>query len=262
MLKAMRSASSGMIAQQMNVDNIANNLANVATTGFKRSKVEFQDVLYQNYRKAGTQTAIGSEVPANLAIGYGTRAVATVREFSVGDFQNTGNPLDMAISGNGFFQIQMPDGTTGYTRDGAFKLSAEGQLVTADGFYLQPEITVPEDATAIHVGLDGTISVMIVGSEESQDIGQVELARFVNPGGLAAVGHNLFTQTGASGNPIIATPGTEGMGKIDQGYIELSNVKVVDEMVNMIVAQRAYELNSKVIKTSEDMMQISNNLKR
>ncbi len=262
MLKAMRSATSGMVAQQMNIDNIANNLANVQTTGFKRSKVEFQDVLYQNYRKAGTSTAVGSMVPTNLAIGYGTRPVATVREFSVGDMQGTGNPLDLAISGNGFFQILMPDGTTGYSRDGALKLSAEGQLVNNDGFFLFPEITIPEDATAVNVGLDGEVQVMVIGSEDALTVGQIELARFINPAGLSAVGRNLYTPTSASGDPIIGNPSQEGLGKIDQGYLEISNVKVVDEMVNMIIAQRAYELNSKVIKTSEDMMQISNNLKR
>jgi flagellar basal-body rod protein FlgG len=262
MLKAMRSASSGMMAQQMNIDNIANNLANVQTTGFKRSRVEFQDVLYQNFRRAGTSTAVGSIVPTNLDVGYGTRPVATVREFSVGDFQGTGNPLDMAISGNGFFQITMPDGNVAFTRDGAFKMSAEGQVVNADGFFMYPELTIPEDATAISIGLDGEVQVMVIGSEETQTVGQVELARFVNPAGLSAVGHNLFVQTSASGNPIVGNPTEEGLGKIDQGYLEISNVRVVDEMVNMIVAQRAYELNSKVIKTSEDMMQISNNLKR
>lgn len=262
MLKAMRTASSGMIAQQMNVDNIANNLANVQTTGFKRSKVEFQDVLYQNFRKAGTSTAIGSRVPVNLAIGYGARPVATVREFSVGELQNTGNPLDLSISGNGFFQITMPDGTTAYTRDGAFKLSAEGQMVTSDGFFLDPEISIPEDATAVSIGIDGEVQVMLIGSEEPTVVGQIELVRFVNPAGLSAVGHNLYIETSASGAPISGNPSQDGLGKIDQGYLEMSNVRVVDEMVNMIMAQRAYELNSKVIRTSEDMMQISNNLKQ
>jgi flagellar basal-body rod protein FlgG len=262
MIKAMRSAASGMIAQQMNVDNIANNLANVNTNGFKRSRVEFQDVLYQNYRQAGAATAIGSVIPTNLAIGYGTRPVATVREFSVGDLMQTGNPIDMAISGNGFFQITLPDGTTAYTRDGAFKLSAEGQIVTSDGFFLSPEVTIPEDATSIGISIDGEISVLLVGNDEPQVIGQIELARFVNPAGLSAVGHNLYTITGASGSPILGTPTQDGLGKIDQGYLEISNVKVVDEMVNMIVSQRAYELNSKVIQTSEEMTEIANNLKR
>jgi flagellar basal-body rod protein FlgG len=262
MIKAMRTASSGMVAQQMNVDNIANNIANVNTTGFKRSKVEFQDVLYQNLKKAGTATAIGTSAPTNLDVGYGTRAVATVREFSTGDFTMTENPLDMAISGNGFFQIQMPDGTTAFTRDGAMKVSADGRIVTSDGFFLLPELTIPEDATSVSVSIDGDVSVLVIGSDEPQSIGQIELARFINPAGLSAVGHNLYVQTAASGTPITGTPSTDGLGKIDQGYLEISNVNVVDEMVNMIVAQRAYELNSKVIQTSEDMTQIVNNLKR
>ncbi|UCD95225.1 MAG: flagellar basal-body rod protein FlgG [Candidatus Zixiibacteriota bacterium] len=262
MLKAMRTAVTGMTAQQMNVDNIANNLSNVNTTGFKRTRVEFQDILYQNFRKAGTPTAIGTTIPTNLAIGYGTRPVATVRDFSVGDFQHTGNALDMAISGNGFFQITMPDGTISYTRDGGFKISAEGQVVTVDGFFMYPEINIPEDANSIAVSIDGEVSVLLVGNEIPQTIGQIELARFINPAGLSAIGHNLYNQTPASGAPIVGNPAEEGLGKIDQGYLEISNVKVVDEMVNMIVAQRAYELNSKVIQTSEDMLQISNNLKR
>ncbi|MCX6827312.1 MAG: flagellar basal-body rod protein FlgG, partial [candidate division Zixibacteria bacterium] len=244
------------------VDNIANNLANVNTTGFKRSKVEFQDVLYQNLRKAGSATAIGTAAPTNLDIGYGTRAVATVREFSVGDFAQTGSPLDLAISGNGFFQIMMPDGTTAYSRDGALKISAEGKVVTSDGFSLTPEITIPEDATSISVSIDGDVSVQIIGNDTAQSIGNIELAKFINPAGLSAVGHNLYTQTSASGNPVVGAPTEQGLGKIDQGYLEVSNVRVVDEMVNMIVAQRAYELNSKVIQTSDDMTQIANNLKR
>jgi flagellar basal-body rod protein FlgG len=262
MIKAMRTASSGMIAQQMSVDNIANNIANVNTTGFKRSKVEFQDVLYQNLRKAGTATSIGTIAPTNLDVGYGTRAVATVREFSTGDFTMTENPLDLAISGNGFFQIQMPDGTTSYTRDGALKISADGRIVNSDGFFVLPELTVPEDATSVSVSIDGDVSVLVIGNDEPQSIGQIELARFINPAGLSAVGHNLYVQTAASGNPITGNPTSEGLGKIDQGYLEVSNVNVADEMVNMIVAQRAYELNSKVIQTSEDMTQIVNNLKR
>jgi len=197
-----------------------------------------------------------------IVVGYGTKPVATVREFSVGDFQQTGNALDLAISGNGFFQITMPDGTTSYTRDGAFKISADGQVVNADGFYLYPEITIPEDATSVSVGINGEVSVLLVGNDEPQTIGQIELARFINPAGLSAVGHNLYNQTLASGTPILGTPSQDGLGKIDQGYLEISNVEVVDEMVNMIVAQRAYELNSKVVQTSEDMMQVSNNLKR
>jgi len=262
MIKAMHTAASGMTAQQMNVDNIANNLANVSSTGYKRTRVEFQDVLYKNYRRAGSSSTLGATVPTNLAIGYGTKPVSTVREFSVGDLTPTGNPLDLSISGNGFFQITMPDGTTSYTRDGAFKISAEGEVVTADGFHMYPELTIPEDATSISVGIDGTVEVLLVGNENPQTIGQIELAKFINPAGLSAVGHNLFNQTSASGEPIMGTPTQDGMGQIDQGYLEISNVEVVDEMVRMIVAQRAYELNSKVIKTSEDMTQIANNLKQ
>jgi len=262
MIKAMRSAASGMSGQQMNIDNIANNLANVNTTGFKRTSVEFQDVLYQNFRQAGTESAVGATIPTNLAIGYGTKPVATTREFSVGQFQQTGNALDMAISGDGFFQILMPDGTTSYTRDGSFKMSAEGEIVTADGFRMLPEVTVPEDAESVSISIDGEISVLLTGNDEPQSIGNIELARFVNPAGLSAVGHNLYIQTAASGDPITGTPTQDGLGKIEQGYLEMSNVEIVDEMVNMIVAQRAYEINSKVIQTSDDMAQVANTLKR
>jgi len=262
MIKAMNTAATGMQAQQTNIDNIANNLANVNTTGFKKARIEFQDILYQNYRRAGTATAVGSIVPVNLDVGYGTRAVATSREFAPGAVSITKNPTDLAIAGNGFFQVRMPDGTTGYTRDGSFKISPDGQLVTADGFVMEPEITIPEDATDLSVGIDGQVFVMVVGTTEPQQIGQVELARFVNPAGLSAVGHNLYRETVASGTPITATPGTEGLGTLDQGYLETSNVSVVDEMVNMIMAQRAYEINSKVIQSSDEMSQIINNLKR
>ena len=262
MIKAMRTAASGMMAQQMNVDNIANNLANVNTPGFKKSKIEFQDVLYQNIKRAGTATALGAEVPAGIQIGYGTKVSSTVREYTEGDLTPTGNPLDLAISGGGFFQIQAPDGTTAYTRDGAFKLSAEGRIVNSNGFYLLPEITVPEDATSISVGIDGIVEVHQFGQDAPQQIGQIELARFINPAGLSAIGRNLLVLTGASGDPITDIPTQSGMGQLDQGYLEMSNVKVVDEMVNMIVAQRAYEMNSKAIQTAEDMAQIANNLKR
>jgi flagellar basal-body rod protein FlgG len=262
MIKAMNTAATGMVAQQTSIDNIANNLANVNTTGFKKARIEFQDILYQNYRKAGTASAIGSMVPVNLDVGYGTRAVATSREFSSGSMNITQNPTDLAIAGNGFFQVQMPDGTIGYTRDGAFKISADGQLVTADGFLMTPEITIPEDATDLSVALDGIVSVLVVGNDTPQEIGQIEIARFINPAGLSAIGHNLYRESPASGTPITGTPGNEGLGTIDQGYLEASNVAVVDEMVNMIMAQRAYEINSKVIQTSDDMSQTINNLKR
>ena len=262
MIKAMRTAASGMVAQQMNVDNIANNLANVNTTGYKRTKIEFQDVLYQNLRRAGAATSVSTVAPTDLAIGYGARAVATVRDFGPGDLMLTGNALDLAISGDGFFQILTPDGTMAYSRDGAFKISADGRIVTSDGFFLEPDITIPQDASQISVGLDGEVTVLLVGSDEPQSLGQIELARFINPAGLRAVGHNLLVTSVASGLPIVGVPGQDGLGKIDQGALEVSSVQVVDEMVNMIIAQRAYEINSKAIQTSEEMAQIANNLKR
>ncbi len=262
MIKALNTAATGMVAQQMNIDNIANNLANVNTTGFKKGRVEFQDILYQNYRKAGTASALGTIIPVNLDVGYGARAVATTREFSNGSLIMTENPTDLAIGGNGFFQIQMPDGTLAYSRDGSFQISSEGQLVTADGFAMTPEITIPEDATELSVGIDGQVYVLVVGSELPQAVGQIELAKFINPAGLKAVGHNLFVETPASGNPVTGNPTTEGLGRIDQGALETSNVSVVDEMVNMIMAQRSYEINSKVIQTTDEMSQTTNNLKR
>jgi flagellar basal-body rod protein FlgG len=262
MIKAMRTAASGMSAQQLNVDTIANNLANVNTTGFKRSKVEFQDVLYQNIKRAGTASAIGTQRPVGLSVGYGTRASATHRHFSTGDLTQTNNPLDLAISGDGFFQIQYPDGTIVYTRDGAFKIAGDGRLVSSDGFFMLPEVTVPEDAIAISVGSDGIIEVSQFGQDEPVQIGQLELARFVNPSGLNALGSNLYQITAASGDPLIDIPTQSGLGKIDQGYLEGSNVKVVDEMVNMIIAQRAYEMNAKAIQTADDMSATANNLKR
>jgi flagellar basal-body rod protein FlgG len=251
-----------MAAQQMNVDNIANNLANVNTTGFKKSKLEFQDIMYQSLRRPGVTTATGSTVPASLDVGYGTKPIATTRQFSVGEMQQTGNPLDMAIQGDGFFQITMPDGTVAYTRDGTFKFSAEGQLVTSDGFYLTPEISIPEDATSISIGFDGRFSVIQAGSNDPVELGQIELARFINPAGLSAIGHNLFQETPASGAALTAVPGESGLGQIQQGYLEMSNVDVVNEMVNMIIAQRAYEINSKVIQTADDMSSLVSNLKR
>ena len=262
MIKAMRTAATGMSAQQMNVDNIANNLANVNTAGFKKSTLEFQDVLYQQFRLPGSATAVGISAPTGLAIGYGTRPSSTNREYTTGDLQQTGTSLDMAIEGDGFFQVQRPDGTTAYTRDGSFKMSADGRVVTSDGYYLLPEITIPETTTSVSIGNDGTVEVLQSGSDTPTQIGQIELARFINPGGLVGIGHNLYVQSGASGTPLTGAPGQNGNGSIDQGYLEMSNVKVVDEMVNMIVAQRAYEMNSKAIQTADDMSSIANNLKR
>lgn len=262
MIKAMRTAASGMAAQQMNVDTIANNLANVNTTGFKKTKLEFQDLLYTSIREAGVASSTGTTVPTSLEVGYGTRPVATVRQFQVGELSQTGNPLDVAIEGNGFFQVTMPDGTISYTRDGSLKLSADGQITTSDGFFITPEITIPEDAESISIGFDGRISARIVGQSEPEELGQLELVKFINPAGLEAMGHNLYMQTVASGDPVVGIPGEEGLGTLGQGYLEMSNVDVVQEMVNMIVAQRAYEINSKAIQTSDDMSALANNLKR
>ena len=262
MIRALRTAASGMTAQQLNVDNIANNLANVNTTGFKKAKVEFQDIMYQSLRKPGVQSAVGAVTPTALDIGYGARPVATTREYSVGTLQQTGNPLDIAIDGDGFFQVQQPDGTTAYSRDGSIKLTAEGRLATSDGYLLTPEITIPQDASSISIAVDGTVSVVQSGSNTPADVGQIELARFINPAGMSAIGHNLYQETPASGTPITGVPSEAGMGKLNQGYLEMSNVDVVTEMVNLIVAQRAYEINSKAIQTADDMTSLVNNLKR
>ncbi|MCP4633576.1 MAG: flagellar basal-body rod protein FlgG [candidate division Zixibacteria bacterium] len=262
MIKAMRTAASGMKAQQLNVDNIANNLANVNTTGFKKSRIEFQDVLYQKVRNAGSSTSESSKLPVDLEIGYGARPSATSRTFSQGNMTPTDNPLDISVEGDGFFRITMPDGTYSYTRDGSFKLSEDGRMVTADGFYLDPEISIPAEAGGVNISMDGLVSVMMPGEEEPVEVGQLELTRFINSQGLNAIGHNLFTESVASGDPIIGNPSNEGFGRIVQGYLELSNVDVVSEMVNMIVAQRAYEINSKAIQTSDDMASVVNSLRR
>jgi len=262
MIRALRTAASGMAAQQLNVDNIANNLANVNTTGFKRAKIEFQDLMYQTMRKSGVSSTTGAIVPTSLSIGYGTKPVASVRQFHIGEISQTDNPLDLAIDGDGFFQIQMPDGTTAYSRDGSIKLTADGSFATSDGFFLTPDISIPEDAQSIAIGFDGKVSVMQAGSNDPVEVGQIELARFINPAGLSAIGHNLFQETPASGAPLTGVPSEQGLGSLHQGYLELSNVDVVNEMVNMIVAQRAYEISSKAIQTADDMSSLVNNLKR
>lgn len=262
MLRSMRTAASGMLAQKLNVDNIANNLANVSTTGFKKAKLEFQDVLYQVYRMAGAISQEGAEVPVELQIGYGTKVVASQRIFTQGDLNNTGNALDVAIDGEGFFMIEMPDGRIAFTRDGAFKLSSEGQLVTSDGYPLASAITIPAEAEEVSIGVDGTVTVLNAGETEVTDVGQISIAKFLNPAGLSALGRNLYIQTTASGDYVEGVAGEEGRGQIRQGYLEVSNVETVEEMVNLIIAQRAYEINSKAIQTAEEMTQIANNLKR
>jgi flagellar basal-body rod protein FlgG len=251
-----------MHAQQLTLDVISNNLANVQTAGFKRSRVDFQDLVYEVLQAPGAASAQGQEVPSGFQVGHGSRAVATQRLFVKGDLQQTGNSLDLAIEGDGFFQVQLPSGDTGYTRSGAFKKNSQGQLVTSDGFAVQPQITIPPDAISVSVGVDGTVSVLQAGQAQPQTLGSIELVRFINPGGLQSQGRNLFIPTQASGDATPGTPGSDGLGTLLQGFVEGSNVNVVEEMVGMIVTQRAYEINSRAIRTADEMMQTANNLVR
>jgi flagellar basal-body rod protein FlgG len=262
MIRSLWTAASGMQAQTASIDVIANNLANVNTTGFKRSRADFQDLLYETMRSAGASAAGDSQVPTGIQVGHGTRLVATQKVFVQGDFQNTQNELDMAIEGEGFFQITQANGDIAYSRAGNFKIDSEGRLVTPDGLMMEPEITIPTDALAVSIATDGTVSVMQPGQSDPSEIGTVELARFVNPAGLDSIGRNLYLKTAASGEATTGTPGEDGFGTLAQGYLEMSNVSVVDEMVNMITAQRAYEINSKAIQAADEMLQAANNLKR
>jgi len=262
MLRSLFIAATGMEAQKLNIDVIANNLANVNTVGFKKSRADFQELIYQDITSPGAVSAEGSEIPSGIQVGLGVKPVAVQKLFLQGDFMHTGNNLDLVIEGNGFFQVTMPDGTVAYTRSGAFKLDSEGRIVNSDGYPLEPSITVPADTTSINVSSDGKITVQQAGTVTPTEIGQIELARFINPGGLKPLGKNLFSETGSSGDVITGNPSTEGLGTIAQGFIEMSNVNVVEEMVNMIVSQRAYEINSKAVQASDEMLQTANNLKR
>jgi flagellar basal-body rod protein FlgG len=262
MIRSLFIAATGMEAQKINIDVIANNLSNVNTTGFKKARADFQDLLYQDIKTPGALSSEGNQIPSGIQIGLGVRPVAVQKIFTQGDFVSTGNDLDLVIEGDGFFKVLKPDGEVAYTRAGSFKLDSEGRIVTSDGYPLEPSITVPANTIKINVGSDGKVMVLQAGSTVPTEIGQIELARFVNPAGLKAIGKNLFVSTGSSGEPISANPGSEGLGTVAQGFLEMSNVNVVEEMVNMIVSQRAYELNSKVVQASDDMLQISNNIKR
>ena len=262
MIRSLWTSATGMQAQALNLDVIANNLANVNTAGFKKSRAEFQDLLYETIRPAGTSSSQDTQVPAGIQIGHGTRPSTVLKIFSQGDMENTKNELDLAIEGDGFFQIILPNGETAYTRDGAFKLDSDGRVVNSDGFALEPEITIPSDAVSISVGIDGTVSVLQAGDSIPSEIGTIELARFVNPAGLISTGRNLYITSEASGDEMTGTPGEDGLGSLAQGFLEMSNVSVVDEMVNMITAQRAYEVNSKSIQTADEMLQLANNIKR
>lgn len=254
MMRSLWIAKTGMEAQQTQLDTITHNLANVGTNGFKRSHAVFEDLMYQNLRQAGANTTEQTTLPTGLQVGLGTRAVATTRIFSQGNLLQSANPLDVAVRGSGFFEVQMPDGTTGYTRDGSFQVNAQGQLVTNNGYAVQPGITIPANAQSITIGADGTVSVTVPGQATAQTVGQLQLANFVNPAGLDPKGQNLFAETAASGTATAGTPGQNGLGDLRQGFVESSNVNVVEELVAMIQTQRAYELNSKAIQTADQML--------
>lgn len=261
-MRALSIAATGMSAQQLNVEVISHNISNSSTTGFKASRVEFQDLLYQNIRTVGSASSdSGTIVPSGLQVGLGVMPAATYRINTQGIVTTTGNTFDLAINGRGFLQVQMPDGTTSYTRSGALQLNSSGQIVTADGYQILPSITVPTTATSVTVNSSGQVSATITGQTAQQILGQLQLASFVNPVGLEATGNNLLRQTDASGSPTTASPGTSGMGTIIQGSLESSNVDIVTEVTNLITAQRAYEMNSKVINTADQMMTTTNQMK-
>jgi len=262
MMRALWTAATGMVTQQSHMDVIANNLANVNTTGAKKQRAEFQDLMYQSVREAGATSGADTQYPTAIQMGSGARLSATTRVFTQGNFETTGDPSNLAIEGEGFFQVTMPDGTLSYTRDGSFKLDSNRRMVTTDGYPIEPEIIIPENAASdsIVIAADGQVSVTI--DKESQDVGQLTLARFVNPAGLKAEGKNMFTVTNASGEAIVSNPTEDGAGAIAQKTLEMSNVQIVEEMVNMIIAQRAYETNSKAITTSDSMLEVANGLKR
>ena len=264
MMRALYTAATGMGAQQMNVDAIANNLANVNTTGFKKSRVDFQDLLYQQIRMAGASSSDSTQIPTGISIGLGVRPAATQKMFTPGLPKLTDQPLDVRLDGDGFFQIELPDGDTGYTRDGSFKLDEERRVVTSDGYLLTPNITIPENVAFenISIAQDGTVQALVAGETTPTDVGQITVATFVNPAGLNAMGSNLLKESAASGEPNVGNPGTEGRAALVQGSLEMSNVAVIDEMVDLITAQRAYDVNSKSIQTSDEMLGLANNLKR
>lgn len=262
MLRSLFTAATGMIAQQTQVDVTSHNIANVNTMGYKKNRAEFADLIYQVMSYAGTPTSTTTTHPTGIEVGLGVRPQAITKIHSQGYFKETGNNLDMVIAGNGFFQVQMPDGTTAYTRNGAWKLDSDGNIVNDDGLQLVPNITIPADATQISIGIDGTVSVLQPGAQEMQQVGQIEIVNFINPAGLHSSGDNLFLETGASGAPIIGIAGQDGLGQIKQGFVEMSNVQLVEEMTELITGQRAYEANSKAITTSDAMLQTTNELKR
>jgi flagellar basal-body rod protein FlgG len=263
MFRSLFTAASGMQAQQFNLDTIANNLANASTAGFRRRRLQFQDLIYQNMVMPGTAATQQTTVAAGLQIGLGSRSSASEIIQLQGDLSQTGNPLDLTIEGQGFFQVTLPSGETAYTRSGTFHMDAQGNVVTADGNPLEPSLTIPQGASSITIGTDGTVSVTVAGQTAAQQVGNIQTALFANPGGLNSIGKNLFLATTASGDPIVGTPGgSEGLGELQQGYLEQSNVSVVDEFIQMIVAQRSYEANSRVVQAADQMFQLVNNLGR
>jgi flagellar basal-body rod protein FlgG len=261
-IRALSTASSGMQTQQVYIDNIANNLANVNTPGFKKTRVEFQDLLYERVAPVGASRLTGTAEPTYSQVGHGARLSATTRLFNQGASQITENPLDMMIEGDGFFQILLPDGSYAYTRDGTLKIDSEGNMVTSSGFRLEPALTLPRETTELMVAGDGSVSVLLQAEDEPTELGRFELVRFQNPTGLRSIGHNLFKPTVASGIPIIGNPGEEGLGTVMMGFLEMSNVNVIEEMIGMITAQRAYEINSKAVKTAEEMLGLAAGLKK
>jgi len=263
MFRALYTAASGMQAQQTNLDTIANNLANSSTAGFRSRRMQFQDLIYQSMVMPGAASSQQTTVATGLQIGLGTRSAASEIIQLQGDLSATGNPFDLAIEGQGFFQVQLPSGDIAYTRSGAFHQDSQGGIVTSDGNPLQPSITIPQGATSVTIAADGTVSATLAGQTAAQQVGNIQLALFPNPGGLNSVGKNLFLATTASGDPVLGTPGgTDGLGQIEQGYLEQSNVSVVDEFISMIVAQRAYEASSRVVQAADQMFQQINNLGR
>lgn len=262
MMRSLYTSAAGMVAQQFNLDVIANNLANVNTNGFKQSRAEFQDMLYQVMRGSGAQNGLGANSPVSLQVGLGSRPVATSTQTGQGPLQQTSNRYDMAIEGEGFFKVQLPDGSFGYTRDGSFKTDSTGRLVTSDGYALQPEILVPTDATSFTVGADGSVSIQQAGTTAISNVGQILVSHFANTAGLERMGHNLFRESSASGTATDVPPGTSGTGTVMQYAVENSNVQIVEEMVRLIMAQRAYEVNSKAIQTADEMLNSTNSLKR
>lgn len=262
MIRSLYTAATGMKAQQLSIDTVSNNISNVNTAGYKKQRAEFADLMYQVMEYAGTSTSATTISPTGMEVGLGVRPTAIQKIFTQGNFKETSNQLDIAITGNGFFQVELPDGTIGYTRNGGFKLDANGTVVTADGYPLVPQITVPADTTQFTVGADGTVSVIQAGQTEANIIGQLELADFINPAGLHSLGDNNYINTTASGDPIVGIPGLNGIGQTRQGFLELSNVQLVEEMTDLITGQRAYEAGSKAITTSDEMLSTVNQLKR